>query len=522
MKATDDEIAGLLNDIDQWRERLPEELHFTGPTSSPPAGILHLSHACIQMLFFRVFMRISYSCPQHLKFSLTIERMTSMVKWSRESIAWVDVSGDIYFDTMQFISYALVFCATIQYHSWVRRGDEEGLKALAKLKEIFTRGRHQDAQKQDMSLRAKTAEIVSLLCEAAQGHWANTPSTGNLNPTAGVVNRRTVDSVKGITWKNAPGRPGGGVFEAADASLLLSDLPNGTIILGANRTPALVMTSANGWQPVPGVLPEQYPKSGLDQSSDSTDLPDLSNFTYLGGSVWQDESGRPVDRRGSGLMVVLPTSNQSIGEQMGLPFQQLQMQQHQQQQQHHSQNNQHQPHHQQYTNVNPHLNHLSAVDQAFAAQQHTTPLSSLLGADSGQGGGISGGGSGGAGNYTLENLFGGGSGSGTPGGLGGMGLGGGSGPGGVNLAMGVPADPMMLNDPLMGILDWQAWQSYLAPFSNSNNSNNNGNNTNGHSSGSAGATGGGGGGGLMPGGSEAARGRSPAQSNAHTIGSGAA
>lgn len=35
-----------------------------------------------------VFMRISYSCPQHLKFSLTIERMTSLIRWSRESIAW--------------------------------------------------------------------------------------------------------------------------------------------------------------------------------------------------------------------------------------------------------------------------------------------------------------------------------------------------------------------------------------------------------------------------------------------------
>ena len=27
------------------------------------------------------------------------------------------------------------------------------------------------------------------------------------------------------------------------------------------------------------------------------------------------------------------------------------------------------------------------------------------------------------------------------------------------------ADPLMLNDPMMAILDWQAWQSYLAPFS---------------------------------------------------------
>ncbi len=38
MKATDEEIGGLLGDIDIWRESLPPGLKFTGPDSPPEAG----------------------------------------------------------------------------------------------------------------------------------------------------------------------------------------------------------------------------------------------------------------------------------------------------------------------------------------------------------------------------------------------------------------------------------------------------------------------------------------------------
>lgn len=53
MKATDEEITGLLSDIDLWREGLPERLRFRGEKSEPDAGILHLAFSCLQMLFFR-------------------------------------------------------------------------------------------------------------------------------------------------------------------------------------------------------------------------------------------------------------------------------------------------------------------------------------------------------------------------------------------------------------------------------------------------------------------------------------
>ncbi|CAO1627091.1 unnamed protein product [Jaminaea pallidilutea] len=507
MKASDMEITGLLADIDQWREGLPESLRFNGPSSNPSAGILHLAFSCIQMLFFRVFMRISYSCPQHLKFSLTIERMTSLIRWSRESIDWVEKSGALYLDTMQFVSYALVFCATVQYHSWVRRGDEEGLKALNKLKTVVASNQSEAEAKRDLSLRAKTAETIGLLHEAASGQWAHTASAGNLNPTAGVVNRRTADSVKGIIWRDAPGRPGGGAYEAQEPHLLLSDLPPGTIILSSNRTPALVR-SANGWQQVPGSLPEHGSMSSsrrgergadggadakkgvsahggnasIDSDSSSSNLPDVSNFTHLGGSVWQDEMGRPVDRRGSGLMVVLPQQMMSPNSAAN--------------------------------------NNMGGLDFANLTSSNQIPFWNFgsSGALSGMGGtgGGSDGHSSGAGNGqnfnpllngnighsaasnglpTFADVNGGDLNKHSNAGLSMGALNAGIGVSGMNGAnmmddsgrmtanggdpnnaapssgntaassLGTGFDPMMLNDPLMGMLDWQAWQTYLAPFS---------------------------------------------------------
>ncbi len=42
----------------------PSELVFQGADSRAPAGILHVGFACLMMLFFRVFMRISYIAPR--------------------------------------------------------------------------------------------------------------------------------------------------------------------------------------------------------------------------------------------------------------------------------------------------------------------------------------------------------------------------------------------------------------------------------------------------------------------------
>ncbi|CDW99502.1 hypothetical protein [Sporisorium scitamineum] len=254
MNATDQEILSLLRDIDAWKAALPSELIFKGADSSAPAGILHVGFACLMMLFFRVFMRISYICPTHLKFSLTIERMSSLIKYSTEAIAFVD-KNDFYLDTMQIVSYCLVSCATVQYHAFVRRGDQNALAQLRKVNDIMGRYRRENHEPDDISMRGKAASVISLLCDSAVGVYENTPSGGTLNPTAGVTNRKSRENVRGIVFKPDASRPGGGVYVAADQRLMLQDLPKGTIIMqetqDGSRIPALVRTGTEqngGWQ----------------------------------------------------------------------------------------------------------------------------------------------------------------------------------------------------------------------------------------------------------------------------------
>ncbi|SNX86209.1 related to ASG1 - activator of stress genes [Melanopsichium pennsylvanicum] len=273
MNATDEEILSLLRDIDAWKAALPEELAFQGADSSAPAGILHVGFACLMMLFFRVFMRISYICPTHLKFSLTIERMSSLIQYSTEAIYWVE-KNDFYLDTMQIVSYCLVSCATVQYHAFVRRGDQNAQAQLRKLNDIMGRYRRENHEPDDTGMRGNAASVISLLCDSAVGVYANTPSQGTLNPTAGVTNRKSRENVRGIVFKPDASRPGGGVYVAAEQRLVLRDLPKGTIIMqetqDGSRIPALVRTSNDqngGWQTY-----DQYRAAlGLSTNKDTHD-----------------------------------------------------------------------------------------------------------------------------------------------------------------------------------------------------------------------------------------------------------
>lgn len=273
MNATDEEILSLLRDIDAWKAALPEELVFKGADSSAPAGILHVGFACLMMLFFRVFMRISYICPTHLRFSLTIERMSELIQYSTEAIAWVD-KNDFYLDTMQIVSYCLVSCATVQYHAFIRRGDQNAQAQLKKLNNIMGRYRRENHEPDDIGMRGKAASVISLLCDSAVGVYANTPSSGTLNPTAGVTNRKSRENVRGIVFKPDASRPGGGVYVAAEQRLVLCDLPKGTIIMqetqDGSRIPALVRTGNDqngGWQTY-----DQYRAAlGLSTNKDAQD-----------------------------------------------------------------------------------------------------------------------------------------------------------------------------------------------------------------------------------------------------------
>ena len=75
--------------------------------------MLFLLYASTNMIFWRVFMRISYSCPEHLKFSLTVEQWTALVKLTGEAIDWLDANEKLY-DVWLLVAYCATSCALVQ------------------------------------------------------------------------------------------------------------------------------------------------------------------------------------------------------------------------------------------------------------------------------------------------------------------------------------------------------------------------------------------------------------------------
>lgn len=221
---TDEVLNQLLGDIEDWQRSLPENLKYRGPESSRPAGLLHFLYACLCMMFWRVFMRISYSCPAHLKFSLNVEQWTKLVALTGEAIDWLDVHEEMY-DIWLLVAYAATSCALVQYHTWVRRKDTGAANRLRTLRDCVRRW-ERAINPEHMSARRKTAEIIALLYEATQGPPlpAETPS---LNPTGGVTPKPPIN----LEYQKDSTRSGGGVFIAqAPREDVIKDLPVGLVI----------------------------------------------------------------------------------------------------------------------------------------------------------------------------------------------------------------------------------------------------------------------------------------------------
>lgn len=118
-------------------------------------GLLHLLYSCVCMMFWRVFMRISYTCPAHLKFGLTVETWSTLVKLTGESIDWLDAHEYVY-DVWLLVAYAATACALVQvsgvplqshgspltvlqYHTWARQQDPDAALKLRKLRDCVRR-----------------------------------------------------------------------------------------------------------------------------------------------------------------------------------------------------------------------------------------------------------------------------------------------------------------------------------------------------------------------------------------------
>ncbi|KAK7054697.1 hypothetical protein VNI00_003160 [Paramarasmius palmivorus] len=220
-QTTDQTLESILRDLQLWREKLPDELKFNGLQSSLLAGLLNLLYVCVLKMFFRLFMRISYSLPSNITFGLTVERWTNLVIEGDQAIDWLDANERVY-DVWLVVAYAAVSCGLIQYHTYVRRKSPEAEAQLRKLRDCV--GRWEKAISPDhMSARRKTAEIITLLYEAL--HMPMSLEKPVLNPSSGVTNKQPVD----LDYRPDPNRPGGGVF-IARGKVDLKDLPEGTVI----------------------------------------------------------------------------------------------------------------------------------------------------------------------------------------------------------------------------------------------------------------------------------------------------
>ncbi|KAH7926634.1 hypothetical protein BV22DRAFT_1008512 [Leucogyrophana mollusca] len=209
MFTTDDMLYTLLADLEAWKTHLPDSLQYRGPDTPQNAGLLHLLYSCVCMIFWRVFMRISYTCPAHLKFGLTVETWSALVRLTGESIDWLDAHEHMY-DVWLLVAYAATSCALVQYHTWARRQDADAAAKLRKLRDCVRRWEG-SISPDHMSARRKTAEIISLLYESTQGPPIPLDQPPLLNPTGGVKGKQQLG---GLEYKKDPSRPGGGVFVA--------------------------------------------------------------------------------------------------------------------------------------------------------------------------------------------------------------------------------------------------------------------------------------------------------------------
>ncbi|TFK62544.1 hypothetical protein BDN72DRAFT_776954 [Pluteus cervinus] len=231
---TDSMLSELFNAIETWKTSLPEHLKFRGTDSPQSAGLLHLLYACVCMMFWRVFMRISYSCPEHLKFSLTVEQWSDLVKLTGEAIDWLDAHERMY-DIWLLVAYAATSCALVQYHTWVRRKDGEAATKLRKLRDCVRRWEG-SISPEHMSARRKAAEIIILLYEATQGPQLPIEAPA-LNPTGGVKSKPPAPD---LDYKQDPTRPGGGVFvvHGKGRERDYKDLPAGLVISSSSSDEA--------------------------------------------------------------------------------------------------------------------------------------------------------------------------------------------------------------------------------------------------------------------------------------------
>ncbi|WVQ94141.1 hypothetical protein IAU59_001219 [Kwoniella sp. CBS 9459] len=243
-KTKNEELNGIRDKLKKWKEDLGSSLKFNGIWSGLPAGLLHLLHTTVLILLYRPFMRWSFICPPHLDLSLDIPAWMEINPAAHQVLEWA-TNQDELADLLFFGPYALSLSGLVQYHSYARRREWDGVVMLEKFNRDGVERWINGMGSGHLPVQRAQLSVISLLYAAAQ----STASTGKtsfdsltmprgLNPTPGVLNRLPETSIQGVTFLRDPTHPQGGVLVATQkAAREIKDLPPGTVIIGGPPPP---------------------------------------------------------------------------------------------------------------------------------------------------------------------------------------------------------------------------------------------------------------------------------------------
>ncbi|WOO82049.1 Acetamidase regulatory protein [Vanrija pseudolonga] len=178
--ATDAQLESIISDLLSWHDNLPEQLRYKCPDDPLLVGILQLAYTAVQFLFWRAFIRVADS-PSHIKFTLDVKKWAQLVHNSRLAIEWINANNP-QLDTFFHIPYAATSCALVQYHHWARHRDPAALETLKLVKDMVSRW-EEALQPDQMSIRRKTMETMTLLYEAAIKTNAESEDSGERSET---------------------------------------------------------------------------------------------------------------------------------------------------------------------------------------------------------------------------------------------------------------------------------------------------------------------------------------------------
>ncbi|KAL7423626.1 hypothetical protein Q5752_001207 [Cryptotrichosporon argae] len=234
--ATNDGLHAIRDALAEWNARLPAALAWNGLWSSLQSGILHLLYTTTLLLLYRPFMRWSFMVPPALELNMGIPEWTELLACSRGCIEWAANQEELA-DLLFVGPYALGICGLIQYHTWARRREADGVVLLEKARRDVVERWTARLPDSHHPLQRAQLDVVKLLHAATQrarpegGAFA--AGDRGLNPTPGSLNRLPETTIAGVAFIRDPSHPRGGVLVATQqAAREIKDLPPGTVVLG--------------------------------------------------------------------------------------------------------------------------------------------------------------------------------------------------------------------------------------------------------------------------------------------------